>query len=196
MQIPSRIVDDLKTDRKDITPPLQAVLRLVPVFFYAAIVGCLLLGTIFFAQLRLAEDRLRAHEARLAELEGEVTKAKEDRASLEAKILRAQDVEMWAKASKPIQPLAVTIARSIGAGSTIEDLKLDRVDALDPKIRLSLRIGTDKVDQLDRTIQALENSKFRVFTPEQSITRGEIDYHATLVQQDISAGEESTPTFR
>ena len=44
MQIIADQIDDLKTDRKDVMPPLPMVFRLVPILFYGAIAFSLVVG--------------------------------------------------------------------------------------------------------------------------------------------------------
>ena len=50
------ICNDLKTERADGLPPLPAVVRLLPIGFYAAVIGTIVLSGFFYLQLKQAES--------------------------------------------------------------------------------------------------------------------------------------------
>jgi len=184
MQVTGKTIDDFKTDRKDITPPLPILLRLVPLLLYCAIALAVILNTIFFIQFRLAAQKLDGHTSGTAALQAQVADSRNQRTALEVQIKKATDIEAWVESSRPLQPLAVQIARSIGEGSSIVDLHLDRDPDSPSQIRLSMRLSTDSIKQLDTTLEKIAAQKYRVFSPQQSMGRGEIDYKTTLVWQD------------
>ena len=184
MQISTRQIDDFKNDRKDITPPLPVVLRLVPILFYCSIAVAVLLSSLFALQFQLAIQKRDAHKAEITSIGGKTQAARNDRAALESEIKKATDIQAWVAGSRPLQPLLVNIARSMGARSSIVDLRLDR-DADNPaQIKIALRMATDSTKQLDETVEKMASLKYRAFSPTQSLGRGELDYKATLVQQD------------
>ena len=186
MQIQPTIIDDFKTERKDILPPLPPVLRLIPILFFLSILLVVVLVSVFTIQLTVAKDRLQTYEQGLAEATARLAQIKSDRSRLEEQVLRANDVEKWVSNSQQLQPLVVAIARSINEGSSLVDLRLQRAENSSGQLNLSLRIATGNVNQLDETLGAIGNAGYRIFSPQQTLSGGEIDYSSTLVWQDPS----------
>ena len=184
MLITEREIDDFKSDRKDITPPLPVVLRLVPLLFYCSIAGAVILSSIFAIQFQLAVQKRDNHKARTAALGSETQDARNQRAALEAQIKKATDIQSWVASSRPIQPLIVEITRSMAPRSSIVDLRLDRETDNPSQIKMSLSMGTDSTKQLDLTVEKIAALNYRAFSPTQTLGRGELDYKATLVHQD------------
>lgn len=184
MQITDRHIDDFKSDRKDITPPLPVVLRLVPLLFYCSIAVAVILSSIFFIQFRLAIQKRDDQKAQAASLATQTQEARNQRSALEAQIKKATDIQNWVSGSRPLQPLVVEITRSMGPRSSIVDLRLDRAADNPEQIKMALRMGTDSTKQLDATMEKISNLNYRAFSPTQTLGRGELDYRATLVYQD------------
>lgn len=189
MQIAPSIIDDFKTDRKDISPPLPAYLRLVPIGLYLSILMAVILNCLFVLQYSRALRDKEIEVSRNADMQKELTQLKTDRAALEKEAKRATDVIDWVESARPLQPLIVDIARTIEADATIVDLRIDRNAESSGQLKLALRLNCDTVDQLERTLAALERQQFRAISPTQTVSRGEIDYKATLIWQDTSRGE-------
>lgn len=182
MQINDRQIDDFKNDRKDITPPLPLVLRLVPILFYCSIAVTVILCSIFFIQFRLGSQKRDGHKAQTAVLNSQTQESRNQRAALEAQIKKATDIQDWVQGSRPLQPLVVEITRSMAPKSAILDMRLDRSD--DPsQIRLGLKIGTDSTKQLDLTMERIAALDYQAFSPTRELGRGELDYKATLVRR-------------
>ena len=185
-------IDDFKTDRKDITPPLPVILRLVPLLFYCSIGLAIALSLVFLSQIRAASTKRDNSHAQEASLKVQTQETQNQRTALEAQIKKANAVENWITSSRPLQPLVVDIARSMGPKSSILDLRLDRIPELPSQLRLSLKLATDTTKQLDTTMEAIAKHKYRSFSPVQSLGRGELDYRATLVRQEqVKNGEEA-----
>lgn len=184
MQIQRRIIDDFKTDRKDILPPLPAILRLVPILFYCSIGVAVVLASVFWLQLKVAKTRLAQQENAVAQADVQLRQVKEQKAHLDGLILRANNIEKWVTASQPIQPLAVAIARSIQKGSTLVELQLSRKEGLAGQIQLALRLATSDPRQLDRIINAISAEGYRFISPQQSVSNGIFEYKSTLIWQN------------
>ena len=193
MQISGRKIDDFKFDRKGISPPLPILLRLVPLLFYCSIGVAIILSSIYFIQLRLAVQKRDAHIAQAAALAAETQSTQNKRTALEAQAKIATDIESWVSGSRPLQPLIVEIARSMGSRSSIVDLKLDRDPASPAQLKLAIKLGTDSTKQLDFTLEKIAGQKYRAFSPQQTLGRSELDYSATLVWQDPS-GRSAQPS--
>ncbi len=183
MQIASKQIDDFKTERKDITPPLPVILRLVPLLLYCSIIIAVVLGAIFFLQLQLAIKKREGHRIETENIAIETQKTQNERAALEAEIKKATDIEAWVAGSRPIQPLLVEIARSMGARSSLIDLRIERDPDAPAQLKLAMKIGTDTTKQLDTTLDRITSQDYRTFSPQQNLGRGELDYRATLVSR-------------
>jgi len=190
MQINDRQIDDFKTDRKDITPPLPMVLRLVPILFYCSIAVAVILSSIFFIQFRLGIKKRDSHKAQAAVLNTQTQEARNQRAALESQIKKATDIQDWVQGSRPIQPLLVEITRSMAPKSSILDLRLDRSPDDPSQIRMGLKVGTDSTKQIDLTMERIATLGYRAFSPTRELGRGELDYKATLVRKVQSSEPE------
>jgi len=184
MQILAQQIDDLKSSRKDIIPPLPLLFRLVPILFYGALVFIVVIGSVAFFQARMAKQRRNAIIQSSATLEAQIATIKIDRASLEARIREASDLEAWVLASMPLQPLVVGIVRSMTPQSEIVDLTLERDEDTPTQLRLSLRLNTDSDKQLEQTLGLIRSMHYREFSPTQTRVRGDLDYKASLLWQN------------
>ncbi|MFZ4777216.1 MAG: hypothetical protein ACOYM3_17755 [Terrimicrobiaceae bacterium] len=186
MQITDRQIDDFKSDRKDIAPPLPVVLRLVPLLFYCSIAVTLILSTLFFVQFRLAVQKRDSHKLQTGSLGTQTQDARNQRTALESQIKKATDIQSWVTGSRPIQPLLVEITRSMGPRSSIVNLRLDREEEIPSQLKMGLLMSTDSTKQLDLTMEKITSLNYRAFSPTQTLGRGELDYTATLVHQDLA----------
>ena len=184
MQIAGQSIDDLKTDRKDIMPPLPMVFRLVPLLFYCAIGFVVIVGSTALWNAQVARQRIASIGDRIAVLNGEITNTKSSRASLEARIREAADLENWVLASMPLQPLVVALVRSMGPGSSIVELSIERDAETPSQLRLGLRLNSDSDKQLESTLDVIRRMHYREFSPTQTRARGDLDYRASLLWQN------------
>jgi len=184
MQIAASQIDDFKTDRKDIMPPLAMVFRLVPILFYGALAFMVVISGVALYQSRVATQRRDAIQQKVASLKADIAELKTDRAALEARIREATDLENWVLASMPLQPLIIAIVRSMAPNSSIVELKLERDAETPSQLKLGLRLNTDSDKQLEDTLQVVRDMHYREFSPTQTRVRGDLDYKASLLWQN------------
>jgi hypothetical protein len=197
MKIQHRIIDDLKTERHDITPSLQPLLRLVPILFYATIFGGIVLSAFFLLLLRNAASAEQNWKAETAEANRQLAEVQAGRTALEQQAKRAGDAVAWVEGSRSVQPLVVGMIRSIEPTSSIAGLTLSRDSATPTQIKFALKLNTQGTRQLDATLSEIASRNFRYYNPNQTQTRGEVDYEATLIYQSargpaaapVSAGQ-------
>lgn len=193
MLIFAKSIDDFKTDRKGISPPLPIYLRIVPMVFYLTIAASILLNGIFFVRYSQAGKNKEVAVLREKQLQTDLSAAKSQRKDLENETKKASDIVAWLDASRPLQPLIVEIARSIEADSSIAELRLDRDSDNPAQIRISMRLGSDTIRQLDVTLAKIADLRFRTFSPQQTLAKGEIDYKATLIWLDADRERSEPP---
>lgn len=193
MILPKLTVDDFKEERRDVTPPLPIVLRIVPLLFYLSIFAALVLCSIFLVQIQVAASSIKTYEQGIADVKADMENTATMRTQLEGRILRATDVQNWVEGSTPVQPLAVAAARSISPDSMLADLRLDRDPDSPASIRFGMRVSASTMEQIDKTTTALGDQHYRVIQPQQTLSDGQIDYRATLVSPGGSSSGATAP---
>jgi len=178
---------DLKTDRPDIGQPLPRILALLPVVFVLSVIGAIALNTLFFFQLSNAEKTKEEWKMKVAE---ESAKQKEIVAKIEEikdEERRANDVRAWVEGSRQIQPLAVSIARSMDVKSSIAELSLFREPENPNQIKLGFKFDNGGQKQLDATLEAVNALGYRSYSANQTAGKeGSLDYQATLIWQSTN----------
>jgi hypothetical protein len=191
MQIDARKIDDFKTERKDLLPPLPTIFRLVPLLFYLSIVFFAVVGSVGVWHSRVAQERRVSLLGETAALQAEIEQTKAARVSLDDRALEAMDLENWVLGSMPMQPLVVEIMRSVGTNSSIANLSLERDPETPSQLKLALTLRTDSDAQLDTTLAAIRKLNYIDLSPTQSMVQGNLEYRATLLRDDR---KEEVPT--
>ena len=195
MLISETRIDDFKTDRKDIAPPLPMVMRLVPILFYLSLLFLVVVGSVASLHAKLSSDQRKNVIARIESLKSQIEQSKTQRASLENEISEALDLEAWVLASMPLQPRIMAIIRSMGPESEIVDLTLERDAETPSQLRLGLKLNSSSDKQLEDTLAAIKDLDYREFNPTQTRVQGNLDYKASLLWQDPRTVRE-TPESR
>jgi hypothetical protein len=196
MQIDARKIDDFKTERKDLLPPLPTIFRLVPLLFYLSIVFFAVVGSAGVWHSRMAEDRRLSLLSETSSLQAEIAQTKAARVALDDQVLEAMDLENWVLGSMPLQPLVVEIIRSIGENSSIANLSLERDPETPSQLKLALTLRTDSDAQLDATLNAIRKLNYIDLSPTQSMVQGNLEYRATLLRDDRKTRKLPTPEDR
>ena len=98
---------------------------------------------------------------------------------------RANDVRDWVEGSRQIQPLAVSIARSMDVKSSIAELSHLRESENPKQIKLGFKFDNGGQKQLDATLEAVNSLGYRSYSANQTAGKeGSLDYHATLIWQN------------
>ena len=184
MLIDARKIDDFKTERKDLMPPLPMVYRLVPILFYLSVLFIGIVGSTALWHSRVATQRYQSVLGETAALQKKIEETKTLRLELEKSIREATDLENWVLASMPLQPLVVEIIRSVAQSetSTIVDLGLERDPETPSQLRLTLTLNTESDKQIETTLKTIqEKLNYREFSPTQSMVRGNLEYRASLL---------------
>lgn len=184
MKIEHRIIDDLKTERVDVTPELPSYLRAVPIFFYAILVGSILLSSFLLFLLQRASSAKEQLVLQTVQLKKSLADLQAERESVEKQARRATAVMGWIDGSRNLQPLIVAIIRSMEQGSSILELGLTRDTSTPTQIKFALKLNAQGTRQLDSTLEKIVLENFRTYNPNQTQSKGEIDYEATLIYQD------------
>lgn len=182
MLIDARKIDDFKTERKDLLPPLPMVFRLVPLLFYLAIVFLAVVGSVAVWHSRAASERYQSLVGQTAQLNAKIQELKNARNALDDRTLEAMDLENWVLGSMPLQPLVVAMVRSVGEDSSIVDLSLERDPETPAQLKLALTLRTDSDKQLEVTLEAIRALGYRDLSPTQSMVKGNLEYRATLLR--------------
>ena len=188
-------IDDFKTERKGISPPLPMIMRLVPLLFYLSLLFLVVVGSVASLRAKLSSNHRNTVLARIETLKKEIEDTKKERSALEAQISEAMDLEAWVLASMPLQPLAGAIIRSMGNQAEIVDFTLERDAETPSQLRISLRLNTPSDKQLEQTLEVIRAMNYREFNPTQTRVQGNLDYKANLLWQDPGSGR-PTPEER
>jgi len=195
MLITENRIDDFKTERKGVSPPLPMIMRLVPILFYLSLLFLAVVGSVASLRAKLSSDQRNTVVAKNEELKKEIDSVKARRAALESEINQALDLEAWVLASMPLQPLVVAIIRSMGQDSEIVELSLERDAETPSQLRIGLKLNTASDKQLEKTLEVIRQMNYREFNPTQMRLQGNLDYKASLLWQD-PASERQTPEER
>lgn len=195
MLIAETKIDDFKTERKDIAPPLPMIMRLVPLLFYLSLVFLAVVGSVASLHAKLSSDQRSLVLSRIEKLKKDIEDTKKQRSALEKEINEAMDLEAWVLASMPLQPLVVSIIRSMNSQSEIVDFTLERDAETPSQLRIGLKLNTASDKQLEQTLEVIRAMNYREFNPTQTRVQGNLDYKASLLWQDPGSRRE-TPEER
>lgn len=143
---------DLKTERSDVGQPLPGTLRLLPVLFFAGILGTVGFTAFAFWQIKIAEKKEAEAQTAEAAQKAEITRLTADEAATEKEVKNATEAREWLLGTNQFQKLTKIICESMAADSTIAQLTLARRDEMASQVEMALTMnsshGQQQVDQL------------------------------------------------
>ena len=192
-----KLLHDLKTERQDLTKPLPKILIIVPILFFISLIGAIFLNILFFLKIKEAEALSSDWQQRA---ESEVFQKKQTGMTIDLikkEEQKGQEINKWVGGSMQMQPLALSVSRSMGPKSSIEELSLykDKNNPNQILIQLSFINGGQK--QLDDTLSAINTVGYRAYSANQSSEQGgKVNYQATLIlQNNESINKELTTNY-
>lgn len=179
------VCHDLKKEVEQVSPPLPNGLRMIPILFYIALAGCAFFTAYFMIQKNASERDRAAQERVTAEEKKRISQIQLKHQALENDVKKANSMIEWVKGSDELQPLAMTINRSIDPNlSTINRLKLSRANDNPWQVQLDMKINTDDPGLLEQTLTELENARFKKFNPRRTQDEEGVNYSATLIKEE------------
>ncbi len=180
------VLHDLKSDRQDLTPPLPAVLRLLPLFFYLALAGAGVLGAHFYLETRKAKDLTALHESNEKEQAAMLEKLRGEQGALDAEFAKAKEVEQWVDSSRPLMTIITSVVNSVKQGNTLSSLKLARSAENPEHVDMTLLINSGGNSQVEETRNALSKEGYQAFKEDTTSTDrnnrlGDVTYSAVFV---------------
>lgn len=192
-----KFLHDLKTERQDLTKPLPKILVIVPILFFISLIGAIFLNVLFFLKIKEAEALSADWQERA---ESEVFQKNQTEMTIDLikkEEKKAHEIHKWVEGSMQMQPLALSVSRSMGPKSSIEELSLykDKNNPNQILIQLSFINGGQK--QLDDTLSAINTVGYRAYSANQSSEQGgKVNYQATLIlQNNESINKELTTNY-
>lgn len=181
------LMHDLKPERPDLSPPLPAILMLLPVLFYLSAVGSVGFGALCLMKIKQAQ----ADEQR--EIDGEQTAARMKTTILaEQKVIddtqaKATEVESWMKSTQPLMEIVAAVVNSVKTGNTLSSLRLTRSAEKPDHVDMRMEINSGGTIQQQETVQALVKAGLQTFrddivSPDKNDRNGAVTYTTTLVK--------------
>jgi hypothetical protein len=196
MQITGDQIDDFKTVRKGITPPLPMIFRLVPILFYLSLVFLFVVGSLALWRTRISAQERDEALARVQAVRQDIDAQKAARAALEEKIRTATHLEAWVMASMPLQPLVVAIMRSMKPETAVVDLSIERDLETPAQLKFGMQLNTESDEQLLKTLEVIRSMNYREVSPTQTRVQGNLAYRASLLWQKPEGDSAQTPESR
>jgi hypothetical protein len=184
------IMHDLKPDRTDLSPPLPAVLMLLPILVYVSAVAAVGLGALFTVKAKQAQAEERTEmdaEQNVNRLVGAL--------GLEQKVIdetnaKAREVEGWVDSTQPLMDVVVAVINSVTTNNTLSSMRLARSQERPDHIEMRIQINNGGTVQKEETVQALVKAGYQTFRDDlvgdKNDRFGDITYTATLVKAQSS----------
>lgn len=178
------ICHDFKTPRTDTSRRLPATFRVVPICFYLSIVAGAYFMTMDsinfrrYKQLKMNAEQVKSqHEAAKAKFDDELK-------ALEVEVARAEQVAKWIEGTRVIQPISISVARTVPRDARINELFLERNEQIPAQLGLTLKLSGATAMDVASIENELARMNYRAYSPQQSKNGETIEYHSSLVWQE------------
>lgn len=175
------IIHDIKTERQNVSEGLPSGFKMIPVAFYLATVASVLLSVFFFLSKKAYEKRENDMSLRLSQAEELQFGYLSEQETIVANSKQAEGYAEWLEGSHPLQPIVVTIGRSMGKNSTIAELSLDRNPEIPAHTFLQLKIDGGGSQQIETTKSEIYALNYLTYSEQQVKGRNSTDLQATLI---------------
>ena len=190
------VIHDLKNDRPDLTPPLPALMTVLPFLFYGAVAGSIALAALSMLPTKKA---IAAEELAVISEQQQQTQTNHIQTELAAitdEQNRAKEVESWIRSTQPLMTMVTSVINSVKAGNTLTSLRLARSVENAEHIDMTLLINNGGSTQVEETRNALSKEGLQAFkedtkTADRSNRLGDVTYSAVFVK--VNNATASTP---
>lgn len=190
------VIHDLKNDRPDLTPPLPALMTVLPFLFYGAVAGSIALAALSMLATKKA---IAAEELAVISEQQEQTQTnyiQTELAAITDEQNRAKEVESWIRSTQPLMTMVTSVINSVKAGNTLTSLRLARSVENAEHIDMTLLINNGGSTQVEETRNALSKEGLQAFkedtkTADRSNRLGDVTYSAVFVK--VNNATASTP---
>ena len=190
------IIHDLKNDRSDLTPPLPAIMTVLPFLFYGAVVGSIALSALSIMATKKAIAAEEEFTIREQQEQSQTGLIQTELTSITDEQNRAKEVETWVRSTQPLMAMVTGVINSVKTGNTLTSLRLARTAENPEHVEMTLLINNGGSTQVEETRNALSTEGFQAFkedtkTAERSNRMGDVTYSAVFVK--TGGVSESTP---
>jgi hypothetical protein len=181
------IMHDLKPERPDLSPPLPAILMVLPVLCYLSAAGAIGLGALFTVKTKQAQaDEQREMDSE-QDVRRQIMALKQEQKIIDETHLKAREVEAWMHSTQPLMEVVSAVINSVKPGITLSSLRLSRTAEKPEHIEMKVEINAGGTLQKEETVQALVKQGYQTFrddliSPNKNDRFGDVTYTATLVK--------------
>lgn len=158
---------------------------MVPVMFYVALVGGAYFITTDMLNYKKFEQEKLAAQLQKDEYDLSIAKTETEKSGLDAETMKAEAIAKWVEGARNIQPIGVSVARSLGVESRITELSLERSEQVPANLSFSMRLLGSKMEELAKIESSLSRMNYQSLSPQQNKEEEVIEYRSTLVRRDF-----------
>ena len=187
------VIHDLKNDRPDLTPPLPAIMTVLPFLFYGAVIGSIALASLSVMATNQAISAEEDYTSREQQEQSQTALIQTELAAITEEQNRAREVESWIRSTQPLMSMVTSVINSVKTGNTLTSLRLARTPENPEHVELTLLINNGGSTQVEETRGSLAKEGFQAFkedtkTADRSNRLGDVTYSAVFVKTGSSAG--------
>lgn len=178
------IIHDIKTERQNISAGLPAAYKLVPIAFYFVSIAAVVLSLYFYLSLKAYEASKIEMDQRLSTAQAEEMSLVGKQQAIVKESKEADGIAKWLEASRPLQPVAVNVGRTMQRESTIAELSLIRNPEIPAHTFMQLKVDGGGSQQIETTLNSIYGLNYQTYSAQQVKGRDSTDFQATLIFND------------